>query len=64
MIVGCLVAPLMLRLFHRRSLLLSFGWLSTVSILFFALCGAFVECAEWLKYAALAGMLGYIICWR
>jgi hypothetical protein len=64
MVIGCLIAPVLLNNFKRRSLVLLFGWLSTVSILIFSVCGALVERFEGMKYAALLGMLGYIISWR
>lgn len=65
MAIGCLIAPLMLKRFKRRTLLFCFGWGSTLFIMIFALSGGWLR-SKWenAKYGALIGLLGYIVCWR
>ncbi|KAI6171413.1 Solute carrier family 2, facilitated glucose transporter member 3 [Aphelenchoides bicaudatus] len=63
MIVGCLLAPFLLKKFKRRSLVLWLGWASTAFILMFAICGWLADTLEWAKYGGLIGLLGYIVCW-
>ncbi|KAI6227569.1 Solute carrier family 2, facilitated glucose transporter member 3 [Aphelenchoides fujianensis] len=63
MIVGCLFAAGFLKRFQRRSLIMSFGIGSTLSVLLFAVCGAAVHEYPALRGGALVGMFGYIACW-
>ncbi|KAI6174376.1 Solute carrier family 2, facilitated glucose transporter member 3 [Aphelenchoides besseyi] len=63
MLVGCIIAAALLNRFQRRSLVIVFGFASMISILIFAICGAFVQQLSFLKYGALMGMFAYIACW-
>ncbi|KAI1699194.1 sugar transporter domain-containing protein [Ditylenchus destructor] len=60
---ACVLAAVLLDLFQRRSLIMFFGIGAQVSLLLFVVCATLVPAWDVLKYGAMLGVLGYLLCY-
>lgn len=63
LVVSCIVAGVIIDNFRRRTLLLVFGAGSVASLAVFVVAAVFAGQVAGLKYVALAGLVGYILCY-
>jgi SP family facilitated glucose transporter-like MFS transporter 1 len=61
--LSCIIATFLLKEFGRRSLLIFFGIGSVLSLCLFVGAACFIQQVSWFKYAALCGLIGYIVCY-
>lgn len=63
LVISCFLAAVLLDKFPRRSLVMSLGIGSVISLAVFVITASLVEWVEWFKYGALLGLFGYILCY-
>uniref|UniRef100_A0A914E2U4 Major facilitator superfamily (MFS) profile domain-containing protein n=1 Tax=Acrobeloides nanus TaxID=290746 RepID=A0A914E2U4_9BILA len=63
LILTCFIATYLLKSFGRRPLLNFSGIGSIISLCVFAIAGKFYEQNDIMKYIALSGMVGYMVCY-
>uniref|UniRef100_A0A915DEG4 Major facilitator superfamily (MFS) profile domain-containing protein n=2 Tax=Ditylenchus dipsaci TaxID=166011 RepID=A0A915DEG4_9BILA len=62
-LLACIFAAVLLDLFQRRTLIMFFGIGAQISLLVFVGCASFVPVMDELKYGAMLGILGYLLCY-
>ncbi|KAE9547474.1 hypothetical protein FO519_009313 [Halicephalobus sp. NKZ332] len=62
LIVTCLIAGYLLKVFRRRLLLTTIGLISMLGLCIFSVAGWFAKQTAFLKYVAMGGMFGYMAC--
>lgn len=61
--LSCIVATFLLKKIGRRSLVIFFGIGSVLSLCVYVGAALFIVHVSWFKYAALVGLVGYIVCY-